>query len=741
MSRSAVEDLAILCEAKTSGNPFFLGQLLLSLGRDRLISYDPEAGHFQWDLAEIERAPLSDNVVDLMLARLRDLPTETQDAIRLAACLGNEFDLQRLTLLTKRSARQTARALWPAITERYLLREDDAYRITELEKGGGSPSYRFAHDRLQQAAYGLIRETERATIHQAVGLALLRGVDEEQRDELIFDIVGHFEIARDLIVDSSDKRELIELSLAAFEKAKRANAFAAALKHISFAIELLGSEAWESAPASILQATLDRAICEHLCGNAEVADKLFRVALSKATTPLQRARVRSEMELLFLSVGQHERVIDSVVTALRELGYQVPPVDDAEQIRAATAELHHQGTVLLGDRSIDELLHLDEATDPTAIQAHEHLSHLAPSAFFRNMDLYLWLGAQNFVFAVRTGKTPKTPFNFSVSGLANLIRGNLDVAYDLGRLGVVLSDHYDSDADRATCHFHFCLINSWKYHYRIDEEHAERAYGFAIEAWNHTYISWSAYAHVRALTLMGRPLFKICELVQEYLPLVASTNRENAAFLIAAERMASCLSGDTRDGLSYDSDEFDEREFVREACSYENPAPAFNYFIFKLKTLYVLGHHSAALAILETAEPFESPQWVEVTEYYFLRGLIVAANIDSASAEERSSRLDELRRQCGRMEEFAKQNPDNFECRYRLLRGELARTQGDFWDALQHYEAAARSAATNQFLQVEAMTAEAQARFWLTKDQPDYSREHFQKAIQCYRRWGATRKV
>ncbi|MEO1528763.1 MAG: AAA family ATPase [Planctomycetota bacterium] len=747
MSPRSVKGLAVLCEAKTSGNPFFLGQLLLSLHRSQLVRYDSAAGCFRWELSEIVRAPLSDNVVDLLLGKLRDLPRDTQRALRLAACLGNKFDLKRLSLLTGTSLRQTAKTLWPAMTERFVLAEEDSYKYGEMDRGNVSPNYRFAHDRLQQAAYCLIEESELAGIHYSVGTSLWRGTSGEELDELVFDIVNHLDVARDFVVDAEERRELIDLTLSAVEKAKRANAFSAALRYITFAIDLIGDEGWESMPALMLQMVLDRAICEHLCGNYHTADQQFQFALQMATSPLQRARVRSEMELLFWSVGKHDQVIESVMTALRELGFDVPDASNPDEIRDAAIELRQRGQVLLGDRSIEDLVRLEEAVDPVAIQAHEHLSHLAPAAFFRNMELYLWLGAKNFELAVRSGNTPTTAFNFSVSGLANLVQGRLDIAYELAQLGVRLSDDYDDYAHRAACQFHFCLINSWKHHYRVDVEHAKRAFGYAIESWNYPYISWSAYAHVRAVTLMGSPLFKVRDLVQQYISIVTSTNRENSAFLISAERMASCLSGKTIYGGSYDSEDFDEDAFVRETCGYENPAPAFNYYIFKLQSLVVLGRDEEAFALLKRAERFESPQWVEATEYVFLRGLTLATRCDWVSQRdhltrrERRGLIAELKTLCERLRELATQNPENFECRYRLVAAELARLESRRWEAIEHYEAATDAASKNRFLQVEALSQERHARFWLAQEKRHYARDHFEDSIDCFRRWGASRKV
>lgn len=738
---SQVRDLAALCARKTAGNAFFLGQFVLSLHDAGHIVFDVEQARFRWDMAQLERTPLTDNVVELLHGQLRALPRDTREIVRLAACLGNKFDLRLLASVAGYDVESTARAVWPALVSRFVLPQDETYKFAASHGDELAPSYRFLHDRVQQAAYALIPEAERAWVHRRVGSALLRTADEHEREERLFEIVNHLAAGRQLIVESAERLELVQLALAAFRKAKSANAFAPALAYVELALSLLGERGWETEFELTFQAHLERAVCECVLGHADEADQLFETALTRARTPLQRARVRSEMELLFLSLGKHQSVIDSVLCALSELGFVVPNASKPDEILAELVLLRERGRALLGDRKIEELRNLDEAVDPVAIQAHEHLDHLAPSAFFVNMNLYLWLGAQNFELAVRTGNSPRTPFNFSVCGLSNLVQGDFDTAFLLGKLSVELSDRYASHHHKAACYFHFCLINSWKQHYRIDERHAKLAHGFALEAWNHFFISWSAYAHVRALALMGAPLEKVARQAREYMGLVAKTNRENAAFLTAAERMAACLCGKTNHATSYDDDAFHEASFVRETCAYENPAPAFDYYIYKLQALFVLGHAREAQRLLAQAERFLSPQWVEVTEYYFYRALVAAAVHDIAADDEKPALVADVAVQCDKLAGFAAVNPQNFANRHLLVSAEHARLEGRSEDAEQLYDAAIQAAAEDEFVQNEAIAHELAAKFWRSQGRPDFATSHLEQALAKYRRWGADRKV
>ncbi|HEY9662017.1 MAG TPA: AAA family ATPase, partial [Allocoleopsis sp.] len=99
-----VATLAELVLHKTEGNPFFVGEFLRSLYSENLLSFNPEQRSWQWNIAQIEAQNITDNVVELLLSRLRKLPENTQKLLQLAACMGSEFDLETLALSAERNS-------------------------------------------------------------------------------------------------------------------------------------------------------------------------------------------------------------------------------------------------------------------------------------------------------------------------------------------------------------------------------------------------------------------------------------------------------------------------------------------------------------------------------------------------------------------------------------------------------------------------------------------------------------
>ena len=166
-----VAELAAVLFDKTQGNPFFLGQLLTTLHGEGIVRFDPTAKAFTWDVARARAAVAADNVVDLMVSKLQRLPPDTQRVLQRAACIGHTFELGMLATIEERPPAEVAAALWRALKEGLVVPEGGDYRLLDESAGLAERaeelrvSYRFLHDRVQQAAYTLIAEEQRAALH------------------------------------------------------------------------------------------------------------------------------------------------------------------------------------------------------------------------------------------------------------------------------------------------------------------------------------------------------------------------------------------------------------------------------------------------------------------------------------------------------------------------------------------------------------------------------------------------
>ena len=120
--QAAVRSLAHICHKKTDGNPFFLTQLLLTLYKENLVSFDPLKNHWIWDEDKIQHKDITANVVDLMINKLSQLPQQTQKMLELAACIGNQFSVDLLLNICNKNSETLMPELQAALNEGYILR-------------------------------------------------------------------------------------------------------------------------------------------------------------------------------------------------------------------------------------------------------------------------------------------------------------------------------------------------------------------------------------------------------------------------------------------------------------------------------------------------------------------------------------------------------------------------------------------------------------------------------------------
>jgi predicted ATPase len=164
--------LAALIHEKTTGNPFFAIQFISALADEGLLTFDYGDGRWMWDLPRIHARGFTDNVVELMVGKLNRLPSETQTALQQFACLGNSAAFEMLRMVYQRSLEGLHEDLWEAVRSGLIFRGDDTYR--------------FLHDRVQEAAYSRIPTELRGEAHLRIGRLLAAHTPPAKRDDAIF---------------------------------------------------------------------------------------------------------------------------------------------------------------------------------------------------------------------------------------------------------------------------------------------------------------------------------------------------------------------------------------------------------------------------------------------------------------------------------------------------------------------------------------------------------------------------
>ncbi|HWZ72166.1 MAG TPA: serine/threonine-protein kinase PknK, partial [Casimicrobiaceae bacterium] len=355
--------LAQLVQEKTGGNPFFAIQFISSLAEEGMLMFDHDAMCWSWDLDRIRAKAYTDNVVDFMVGRLARLPPDTQNALQLLACLGNSAEVIKLSIALGGSEDQVHAALRPAVHQELVERLAGAYR--------------FAHDRVQEAAYSLISEELRTEAHLRIGRRLAAHIPPEEQEEAIFDVVNQLDRGVTLITSREEREHLAELNLRAGKRAKASTAYTSALKYLVTGATLLPEDSWERRHELTFELELLRAECEFLTGAMAAADERLKGLSSRAANTVERASVACLHIDLYTTVAQSSDAIAVGLDYLRHLGIEWSPHPTDDDVRREYDRIWLQ----LGTRSIEDILELPLMTDPASLATMDVLTKIAPAAF------------------------------------------------------------------------------------------------------------------------------------------------------------------------------------------------------------------------------------------------------------------------------------------------------------------------------------------------------------------------
>jgi predicted ATPase/signal transduction histidine kinase len=721
--------LAELVHEKTDGNPFFAIQFISALAEEGLLAFDHGNGRWSWDLHRIHAKGYTDNVVELMVGKLNRLSLETQKTLQEFACLGNSTEIGTLSIVHGTSEEEVHSDLWEAARLELIVRL----------KG----SYKFVHDRVQEAAYSLIPEELRAEAHLRIGRLLAAHTPAEKREEAIFEIVNQFDRGATLITSRDERERLAELNLLAGERAKASTAYASALKYLITGTALLGDDYWERQHELAFALELHRAECEFLTGEAAAAAKRLTVLSSRAAKTVELATVACLRVDLYTTLDQIDRAVDVGLEYLRCLGMEWSPHPTAEEARHE----YEQIWIRLGSRSIEELIELPLMSDPVSLATLDVLTKVLPTALLTDANLVSLAICKAVNLSLERGNSDGSCFAYVWLGMiAGAHFGNYKAGFRFGRLGYELVEKRGLKRFQARTYMCFgSQVIPWNKHFQAGRDLVRRAFEGANKIGDLTYAAYSCDNLNTNLLAAGDPLVEVQSEAENGLEFAQKARFGLVIDIITAQLgLIRTLRGLTSKFGSFDDGQFDELRFERHFAS--NPAlalPELEYWTRKLQARFFAGDYASADYASLRAQRllWTSPSLFRTAEYHFYGALSHAACCDFAFADRHRQHFEALAAQHRQLQVWAENCPENFENRVALVGAEIARIEGRALDAERLYEQAIHSAHTNGFVHNEALANELAARFYAARGFEKIAHAYLRDARYCYLRWGASGKV
>src|ERR1700723_3458307 len=459
-----VAPLAQLVQEKTAGNPFFVIQFLYTLAEEGLLRLDHDAVCWSWDLDRIHAKGYTDNVVDLLVGKVTRLPVKTQQALQQLACLGNVATIAMLSTILEVPEAQVHTDLWLAVRQELVEHLED--------------SYRFMHDRVQEAAYLLIPEAMRAETHLRIGRLLAARTPSEKREEAVFDIVGHLNRGAALITQREERDQLAELNLVAGKRAKRSTAYASALTYLTVGTTLLAEDCCERRHELIFALELNRAECEFLTGQLTVAEERLAQLTTRATTTVEQAIVACLHMDVCTTLNLSHRAVAVGLDYLRQVGIAWSPNPQDEDVRHEYERIWS----LLGDRTIEDLINLPVMEDAASLATIEVLSKLLPPAMFTDANLTSVTICKAVSLSLELGNCDGSCHAYiTFSKVAGPRFGDYLAGFRFGQLGYELVEERKLNHFAARSYLNFALfVVPWMKHVRNCRDLLHRAFEAAI---------------------------------------------------------------------------------------------------------------------------------------------------------------------------------------------------------------------------------------------------------------------
>jgi anti-anti-sigma factor len=745
---ATVLPLAALVFDKTHGNPFFMGQFLRALHDEQFLWVDVGRRVWTWDLDRIRERWVTDNVVDLMLSKLKRLAPATQRALKLAASIGHEFDLRTLSTIDQRSPADTAADLWAALLEGLVLPLDGDYRFLEASAASAQAAsfhvtYRFLHDRVLQAAYALIEPEGKEQVHHEIGTLLWARSGEIPRDEDLLEIVRHMNLGRRMARDA-ERAAMAQLNLRAGRKARAATAHKAAADYFSAGIDLLGDAGWTREDDLCFTLHVECAECAYLSGAFERAEALFQLLLPRARSNLARARVHDLRVVLYMTIGKFVDAVRVGREGLELLGFTLPEAE-AEQ-RKAFEEGLAAVNALLGDRRVEDLLHAPVASDPESKLLGQLLNNLTVPFYYVNRTLYGLSIIKQVKICLEHGHSEMAPMAYMSFGfmLAHVL-GHHERGHAFSRLALALHDRSPSAARACRLYITFALILYVREPARAALPYLQKAHDVALETGDSVFLAVVPYTTFFIQWFAGYQLDDLREGIEKGLAFMQ--RRKNVFYAPAMtimKQVVANLTGRTRTRGSLSDDTFDEDAFIAALDPRTHVIALFDYHVFKLKILYLHGDPAGALAAADKAEQWSASavgmySMLELS-FYLCLALLSLSGLSGARPEE-PQRKEVMARHWARIKGLAESSPKNFQHKLLLLEAEAARGEGRLLDALELYDGAIALAKENEFPQDEALANELCAKAYMALGRVKAACGYMTDAHLGYLHWGAVAKA
>ncbi len=757
------QPLAKLIDVKTQGNPFFTTQFLQALHRDGEIWFNPE-GYWECDITRVEALSLTDDVVEFMAVQLQKLPSKTQEILKLAACIGNQFDLNTLAIVSEQSPLNAASDLWQGLEVGLIVPNSHIYKFYQdfqdfqdledyvdgvnrmpdkslLSFSLSNSSYRFLHDRVQQAAYSLICETEKQSTHLQIGQLLLQSTSDEDIETLIFDIVLQMNLGRDLLTTDRDRLQLAELNYRAGLRAKQSIAYIAAADFARIGLSLLTDRSWQEQYQLSLNLSNLAAETAFLNGEFLEAQNKVKIILNVAKVALDK--IDAYDILIQVEVAQQHfwQALKIGLSILKELGVNLPsaPTDMDVLLRVVNTKIG------LSLTKPSQILDKSMMVDRSALAALRIMNLLIFPAFFVEQRFIALLSCYGVKLCFDKGKSPLAAMLFSTYGMVMCVTNDLSTGSQFGETALKLAEDFSAKAIRAKAQYTVAnLILAWKSPLQKSILMNRAAAEVALEVGDLRYVATSRFSEILCMFYAGESLDDILQRCEIYRPEIDRVQEGSIIQLFdVLQQLCQSFSIEPPPDSYLCQDHGRESSWIADWKNTNNLTSLCAIYGYQAHYAYCFSDIKRALKYQDLSRPYWKGLGSEqaLICVIFLDSLICLSACKNASRSQHHKMLSRVKSNQKRFAKWSKFSNQNIQNRYDLVEAERYRIAGKFSKSADYYDRSILAAKKAGFQHEEALANELAAKFYLAWGKEKIAATYMQEAYYGYARWGATAKT
>lgn len=737
-------ELTELISEKSLGNPYYVNLFLSTLYKSGHLKYNSSTGAWEINLEAVKLQPIAENVANLIISEVGKLSDNTQNALKTAACLGNQFSLSMLAKMLNLSASETANLIWPALEEKWLIPVSGDYRLVSTDHDLQEDIvYRFSHDRVLYTLYSSLEDYIRKQIHYRISQILLSSSSKDQEDSL-FDIIHHLSECLDIIFDKSERLQAGVLFSKAAHKTKFSAAYDTATTLFIQADKLLGEQIWVTDYDMALTMHLEYATCLYLTGSFDQAVQHFKTILNtRANTAFDKAKTALYLSTCYASRSMFNQSIDSLEKGLAKLKVKIPKHGLGLKVFLLFLKIRKR----LKNKTTDDLYNFPLVKSERIKLVMNLLSRLSVYTFVNvpyNQRKLVYVNLLNFMYTLQHGNSPTSPSSYMSYALMMTTMGNYDKGLEYGLFALKLSEKLTNPYQISEGYINVVSrIFSFKLPYAECLEYTIKSQLLCRTSGNLLGYQYSSIVIFSFMFFSGYPISELLKKLSDFLADDFIIRNENvSAMLKIFKQMMEILHGDRP------KEEF--RKIIQHN-PFNNPTDimsltlSYSRLLNALQVAYLLEDWEVALELIEklrvTLDTKRFNRSLIMPSYAYLSGLTLLKMYPKATWLQKWRYWFQLKRIIKQFKVWTKNNPTNFQTQYSILKAGLIELTNPIEDALPYYEKAVEISEKHSFLHKIAGVHEFMGQCYLKRKQLRNAKSYFQDALAVYNQWEAHAKV